>query len=54
VNVWKQVADILLKVVETGELDAAFIPIFGGIAPLFLLKITGNLSLELVDQDLLL
>lgn len=40
-NVWKKIADVLLKVIESGDLDSSLMPIFGGIAPAFLLKLTG-------------
>lgn len=46
-NVWKKIADVLLKVVENGDLDQALLPIFGGIAPAFLLKVTGSLNIEI-------
>ena len=50
-NVWRKIADVILKVVEGGELDASLMPIFGGLAPLFLLKLSGHLNLE-VDEDM--
>ena len=51
-NVWKKIADVLLKVIDQGDLDSALMPIFGGIAPAFLLKLTGNLDLEVDDYML--
>lgn len=48
-NVWKKIADVLLKVIESGDLDSSLMPIFGGIAPAFLLKLTGQLDLEVDD-----
>lgn len=50
---WKQIADMLIKVIENGDLDANFMPIFGCIAPLFLLKVNGNLGFDIVDENLL-
>jgi hypothetical protein len=49
VNVWKKIADVMLKVIETGELDASLLPIFGSIAPAFLLRIAANLDIEVDD-----
>ena len=51
INVWKKLADVILRTVESGDLDNTLMPIFGGLAPLFLLKLTGNLTFE-VDQDM--
>jgi hypothetical protein len=49
INVWKKVADVVLKLVEGGELDAALLPILGGIAPALLLKL--NLNLDITVDD---
>ena len=49
INVWKKIADVLLKIIESGEIDAGLLPIFGGIAPAFLLKISGKLDIEVDD-----
>lgn len=35
--------------IESGDVDPALYPIFGGIAPIFLLKMTGNLNIEVDD-----
>lgn len=48
-NVWKKIADVLLKIIENGDLDSSLLPIFGGLAPAFLLKISGNLDID-VDE----
>jgi hypothetical protein len=48
-HVWKKVADVLLKLVESGDIDPALMPIFGGLAPAFLLRINGNLDIEIDD-----
>lgn len=48
-NVWKKIADVLLKVIESGDLDQALLPIFGGLAPAFLLRINGQLDIEVDD-----
>lgn len=48
-NLWKKLADVILKLVESGEMDANLLPILGGIAPAFLLKVNGNLDIT-VDE----
>lgn len=48
-NVWKKIADVILKLIESGDVDPSLFPIFGGIAPAFLLKISGNLDIEVDD-----
>ena len=48
-NVWKKIADVLLKLVEGGEIDAALMPIFGALAPAFLLRVHGKLDIEIDD-----
>jgi len=50
-NIWRKVSDVLFKVVEAGELDQALLPLFMGIAPAFLLKIRGNLDID-VDESM--
>ena len=46
---WKKIADVLLKLVEGGEIDAALMPIFGALAPAFLLRVHGKLDIEIDD-----
>ena len=48
-NVWRKIADVLLKLVESGEIDAALMPIFGALAPAFLLRIHGKVDIEIDD-----
>ena len=48
-NIWKKIADVLLKLVESGEIDAALMPIFGALAPAFLLRIHGKVDIEIDD-----
>ena len=50
-NVWRKISNVLMKVIEQGELDASVLPIFGGLAPAFLLKIKGDLQIE-VDENM--
>ena len=49
INVWKKVSDVLLKIVEAGEIDSSMLPIFGGLAPLFLLRANAHLELTVDD-----
>ncbi len=48
-NVWKKLADLILKLIESGNFDSALFPILGGIAPVFLLRINGSLDLGIDD-----
>lgn len=49
VNVWKKIADVLLKLIESGDIDSQLMPIIGGLAPAFLLKVNGTLNIEIDD-----
>ena len=48
-NVWRKISDVLIKVIEQGELEATVLPVFGILAPAFLLKVKGDLEIE-VDE----
>ena len=48
-HVWRKISDVLIKVIEQGELDPSLLPIFGGLAPAFLLRIKGDLEIEVDD-----
>lgn len=48
-NLWKKLADLVLKLIESGNFDASLFPILGGIAPAFLLRINANLDLTIDD-----
>ena len=50
-NLWRKVSTVLMKVIEQGELDASLLPLFGALAPAFLLKIKGDLQIE-VDENM--
>jgi hypothetical protein len=50
-NLWKKVADVVLKVIETAEIDASHLPWLAVISPAFLLKIKGSLDIE-IDDDM--
>ena len=49
-NLWKKLADVILKLVESGDLDASLLPILGGVAPAFLLRVSGNLDITIDDH----
>ena len=49
VNIWKKLFDVLMRVVGNCEVDVNLIPILGGIAPLLLLQINGNLDITIDD-----
>lgn len=50
VNMWKKLADVMMKLVEAGELDSSLLPLLGGIAPAALLKVKGTLDIEVDDH----
>ncbi len=49
-NVWKKIADVILKLIENGELPEEMMPILGGIAPAFLLRLNAGLDITVDDQ----
>jgi len=51
VNLWRKISNVLIKVIEQGELDASVLPLFGGLAPAFLLKLRGSLEID-VDENM--
>ncbi|CDW81584.1 ef hand family protein [Stylonychia lemnae] len=51
VNLWRKISNVLIKVIEQGELDASILPIFGGLAPAFLLRLRGSLEID-VDEEM--
>ena len=52
VNVWRKISDVLFKLVESGEVDSSLLPFFGGLAPALMLRINGNLNLN-VDEEMM-
>jgi len=46
-NLWKKLADVLLKLIESGDIDPSLLPILGGVSPLFLLRLNGNIDLTI-------
>ena len=49
VSLWKKIADLMLKLLESGELPPFIMPILGGVSPLALLKINGHLDIVVDD-----
>lgn len=49
-NLWKKLSDLLMRIVGNCEVDAGFLPILGGIAPLFLLQIGGTLDIKIDEH----
>ena len=52
VNVWRKISDVLFKIVEAGEVDSSMLAYFGGIAPALMLRINGNVNLQ-VDEEMI-
>jgi hypothetical protein len=50
IHAWKKISDVIMSLVTSGELDQEIMPFLGGISPLFLLKINGNLNIEIDDH----
>jgi hypothetical protein len=50
-HLWKRIADLTLKVIENAEVDASTLPILAALSPAFLLKIRGNIDIE-VDEEM--
>jgi hypothetical protein len=50
INVWKKLADVMMKLVEAGEIDSSLLPFLGGLGPAALLKVKGNLDIEVDDH----
>ncbi len=48
-NLWRKLSDVLLKLVDSGEVDTSMLPIFGGIAPAFMLRLNARLDLTVDD-----
>jgi len=48
-HVWKKVADLLLKLIENGQLPDELMPMIGGITPAFLLKLNAKLDITVDD-----
>jgi len=45
--VWRKLSDLIMRIVGNCEVDAAFLPILGGLGPLFLLKLNGSLDITI-------
>jgi hypothetical protein len=49
-NVWRRLSDVVIKMVENGEVDTSMLPILGGLAPTFLMRMNGKLDLTVDDH----
>jgi hypothetical protein len=49
-NVWKRLSDVLIKIIEKGEVDTRMMPLLGGLAPAFLMKLNAKLDLTVDDH----
>ncbi len=49
INVWKKCSDVLLKLMEGGELPDFITPILGFVSPAFLVHIDGHIDIDLDD-----
>jgi hypothetical protein len=39
INVWRKISDVFFKIIEEGEIESKMLPIFGAMAPAFLLRL---------------
>jgi hypothetical protein len=51
INVWKKLADVMMKIVEVGGISSSILPFVGCIGPAALLKVNGTLDIE-VDEHM--
>jgi hypothetical protein len=51
-NLWRKMSDVILRLMDAQELDPSIVPIFGFVAPAFLLRINGNLNITIDDYML--
>lgn len=51
-NVWKRLSDVLIKMLENGDIDTSLAPILGGLAPTFLMRLAAKIDLT-VDERMM-
>lgn len=51
VNLWKKISSIMSNMLANGQFPDSLLPILGGVAPAFMLKINGKLEIE-VDEEM--
>jgi hypothetical protein len=51
-NIWRKLSDVMLRLAESADVDPAMLPIFGGLAPAFLLRISGILNITIDDHTM--
>jgi len=50
-HVWRKLGDVVLRIIESGEVDSSMLPIFGGIAPAFMLRLNARLDVT-IDESM--
>ena len=50
INVWRKISDVFFKIIEEGEIESKMLPIFGALAPAFLLRLQGILNIGIDDH----
>jgi hypothetical protein len=50
INVWRKISDVFFKIIEEGEIESKMLPIFGALAPAFLLRLQGVLNIGIDDH----
>jgi len=50
INVWRKISDVFFKIIEEGEIESKMLPIFGTLAPAFLLRLQGILNIGIDDH----
>lgn len=50
-HVWRKLGDVVLRIIESGEIDSSMLPIFGGIAPAFMLRLNARLDVT-IDESM--
>lgn len=46
-NVWRKLSDVIMKIIESGDIDSSMLPIFGGLAPVFMLRLNARLDITI-------
>lgn len=49
-HLWKKLSDIVMKIIETGEIGEDMVPFIGGLSPLLLLKMNAHVDLEIDEK----
>lgn len=49
-NVWKRFSDVIMRLIESGAVEGGMLPLLGGLAPAFLLKVNAKLDLTIDEH----